>query len=589
MRLGEIIDRALVPFAPRLALQRWAARQRFDALTTYNGAKRGRHDKDWNPANKSADGAILPDLGTLTARARQLCRDNGYAKSIRRSYGRNVIGTGITARSSARFSTGKARTTFNKDMDRLWDRWVRKPKACDYHRVKTFWQLQRMAAENLIEVGEFLVRFHNEPGKRGAIALQFEAIEPEQLDLTLTRNPQNNNEIRAGVELDAASRPVAYWVNARTPDDIGIGLTTYRPRRVSAEDIIHLFVQERPGQTRGVTAFAPVLRKVRDLDKFDETQLWTARLEACLGAAITKKDEGTDRSIGLGTRDGETETDDDGNRQLNFEPGMFMELEAGEDVKFFTPTRPGGTYEPFVKAQLRAISAGTGLSYEQTARDFSQGNFSSQRQALLEDRREWTGLQQFFIDALCTPVREQFIQAAVLAGKVQAPGYFTDPESWCECEWMPQGWEWIDPSKEAAAAKISLEQRLTTRKRILNSQGRDWRETMQQIKDEREFADELKIDLPENKAGGPAVNPSEPRPKGVAPTPGGGNGDNGQGNGQDGGNGNGQGNGGGNGNGQGGGQDGGQNNNGNGNGMGARITPRDMDEAFAEVCVGGSQ
>lgn len=501
MGFGAMIDRVVAAMAPERGLRRFAARKRFELLATYDGAKKDRRDHGWMPQNKSADAAILPDFPTLLARARQLSRDNAWARSIRRSFARNVIGTGITALSAARFAGGAERRVFNREADELWKRWAQDRRQCDRKQRQTFAQMQWMAAGNLIEAGEVFIRFHNEISPvNGGVPLQLEMIEPEQLDDSLSRNSGNGNEIRSGVELDANGVAVAYWINARAPVDIGFELTP-RPQRVPAIDMIHLFVSERPGQTRGVTEFAPVLRRLRNLDQYDETQLWVARLEACMGIAITKESDPSDARIGLDTLDAGDETDGKGNRELSFEPGAVWEFEPGEKAEFFSPSRPGNQYDPFIRTQLKAIAAGVGLSFAQVARDFSEGNFSSQRQALLEDRREWQPLQVFFMQSMIAPVRNEFIRAAAFGGLLtNSTGIANNPEPFCACEYRPQGWEWVDPQKEANAAKIAIENRLTTRKKILAEQGRDVREVLQQIADETEMAENLGITLPENVA-----------------------------------------------------------------------------------------
>jgi capsid protein len=109
------------------------------------------------------------------------------------------------------------------------------------------------------------------------------------------------------------------------------------------------------------------------------------------------------------------------------------------------------------------------------------------------------------------------ISLAVLDGTVDldAPTFFQNRDLMLEAEWQPDGWEWIDPAKEAAAAKIKLEQRLDTRRRILNERGRSVRDVARQLADERElFEEEFGLALPENATPAPGGNPGEPRPQG---------------------------------------------------------------------------
>ncbi len=44
-------------------------------------------------------------------------------------------------------------------------------------------------------------------------------------------------------------------------------------------------------------------------------------------------------------------------------------LDPGEDIKFSEPSDVGGSYEAFMRQQLRAIAIGTGITYEQLTGD----------------------------------------------------------------------------------------------------------------------------------------------------------------------------------------------------------------------------
>jgi len=502
MGFGDLIDRIILPLAPGLAERRAKARLRYSMLATYAGATKNRRDSDWKPKNKSAEANILPDCSTLNARARALVRDNAHARSAVKAYVRNVVGKGITPISTVRFSDGADNAALNREIDRLWQIWSRNKDYCDVEGRKTIPDMQRMLIAHLVEAGEFI--FIESIGENPADVpdLQLQAVEAEQLDTSKNKEPSTGNEIRLGVEVTKTGRPVAYHIHSRTPDDFRTWRTP-ASERIPARRVHHIFIQDRPGQTRGVTWFAPVIQKLRDLAEYDSTQLWTARLEACIGLLIENQ-AGTESGTigGLKSGDeGDDNVDADGNRELNFRPGMVFEGAAGEKLTGFAPTRPGGQYDPFIKAQLRAVAAGMDISYEQVARDFTAGNFSSQRQTLLEDRRTFEPLQEIVLDGFLVPVRGQWILSAVLKNLIPAPGYFSSARNrraFAAADWQPHGWSWIDPAKQAAAALISLKLRIATRRGILNEMGENWREVIQQISTEEAFAEGLGVTFPEN-------------------------------------------------------------------------------------------
>jgi capsid protein len=57
--------------------------------------------------------------------------------------------------------------------------------------------------------------------------------------------------------------------------------------------------------------------------------------------------------------------------------------------------------------------------------------------------------------------------------------------------WVPQGWQWVDPLKEAEASKLAIEQGLSTLSDETASQGKDWEEVVEQRAREQKKIKEL--------------------------------------------------------------------------------------------------
>lgn len=99
---------------------------------------------------------------------------------------------------------------------------------------------------------------------------------------------------------------------------------------------------------------------------------------------------------------------------------------------------------------------------------------------MLQDRKTYGELQQYLIDHFLEPVYREWLGWAVLAGRVDIPDYTDDPDGYQEAVWIPPGWEWIDPLKEASANAKALETGQTTLQKICAARGEDWRELMEQ-------------------------------------------------------------------------------------------------------------
>jgi len=539
MQLGTSIDRAISLLSPAWGAKRAKARaqmQHFE-LATFAAAEKSRLTQDWRAKKVSADLAIIPDMDTINARARQAEKDDWAAGSIVDGFRRHVVGTGIGCRSDARDKEGEPRKEFNREADARFKIWCEDKTQCDAEHRKTFLGIQQLAITELTTVGQAFAILET-VYRPGVSPLRVRMFGPEQLDPIILTNPENGNEIRRGIEEDADGAPVAYWVYDRHPNDY-----SYRPgtqllvsKRYPATQVMHLMRPTQVGQSHGYTRFSRVLTKLRKAARYDDFVAIRAQFEAAIGMTIESQ---TATTGGLFDAFGPSVTapdvQDDGSLELDIQPGMCYPLPPGKTAKFHVPTTPGGTYEPYMHQQLTEASAGAGLDYPTAARDFTQGSFSSQRQALIERDGETDPLQELLITDWIAPIRRLFITLEILAGRLMAPGFgetedVYDDELWLKCKYCPPGKPWIDPANQAAAAKIAIEERLKTRDQIsMEINGCPWRDIADQIDDEQEYAlEELATDKRPNGIGllevqpageQPAVDSRQPRPKGVANAP----------------------------------------------------------------------
>jgi lambda family phage portal protein len=496
----------------KVQLHAKAIRAQKTALSAYQAADRNRTNRDWQTKNRSADSAILPDRPTMDARSRQMIRDDPHIKSIQRAFKRNVVGTGITATSIARDRAGNLLADFNKRADTLFYDWARNKRLVDKERRRNFWQFQRWAMDEIVAVGEaiMLIGYEHRPAHQCGLVLQ--AIEAEQLDLY--KYEHEGREVRGGVEVDEFGAAVAYWIWPRHPFDVR-GLARPAPLslqsvRFEARRIVHVYDAERVRQTRGVTRLTPVLQKARDLNTYDYAQLLAAKAEACIGMVIKTDPANSDR-IGMNQgADGGQRQDMDGNDELAMQPIMVARLNEGEEMSSFTPTRPGGQYKPFVDEQKRMIAAGAGTSYEQVARDFHNGNFSSQRQNALEDRREFEAEQQMLISDMCEPIRNEALRCMVMEGKLLTPfgqpRFDENPDMYTYADWKGQGWPWVDPAKQSVGYERAIANGFTSKRRVLNELGYDHAEIA------KEQAEDEKIEIEARQKQGLAPKTTEDQP-----------------------------------------------------------------------------
>jgi lambda family phage portal protein len=456
----------------------------------YEGALVSRLTADWVTSSTSADAEIDGSLVRLRNRSRQLLRDNPYVQAARRAIVTNVIGRGIRMQSRVPMVRGGGRLDkpTNDRIEAWWRRYCRKEHIHAAGKL-SFARILRQSMAAVPESGEVFIRLVPEAFGNSGTPLGLEILEGDLCDETHTAGPDaNGNEWRMGVQVSRWGRPTAYRFRLRHPGDVS-GAVGYETTDVPAEQIIHLFLPERPGQTRGVPMFASSIKRMHHVAGFEEAEVVGKRARSSLMGFIQSPE-------------GEVVGDDveDGERLTNFEPGVFKHLAPGESITVPQLGNADTEYEAFLRPMLRSLAAGSGVPYPTVSADYSQSNYSSSRLERLEVLELWRSLQDWIIEDVCQVVFERAMAAAVGAGTLQLPGYDLAPERYEAVKWFPRGWEFVDPQKEAAANKDLVRSGFKTQAQIVAEQGGDLEDLLLARAAEVERAEELGIQFDTNPA-----------------------------------------------------------------------------------------
>ena len=451
----------------------------------YAGAATSRLTSDWVSQGTSADSEVKNSLRILRNRARSLVRDSDFAKSALRAVKNNVIGQGIKHQAQVRMVRGgRLDERLNSLIEHEWKKWG-KAKNCHAGGTLSWSDIQRLCLNSMIESGEVFVRFVNQQFGDSKVPFGLEILEADFLDDDYTGLESNGNRVRMGVEINEWGRPVAYHFLTYHPGDYQFSygnIAQKRRIRVPAEEIIHLYAAERPGQTRGITAFASAIMRLNNLKGYEEAEIIAARASSAMMGFVRTPDQ---ELFEDGTFDDQS--------VLDFAPGSIRRLAPGEEMQFFSPSRPDDAFTPFVAQMLRAVAAGVGCSYTQVSSDFSQSNYSSSRLELLETRAHYRTLQQYMIETLCQRVYEQWMDMAVMSGVLRLPGFDIDPDRYYESKWIAPAAQFVDPQKEAEAYKSLVRSGIMTLSQVISLHGGDFEEVMRQRQHELAMLDELGI------------------------------------------------------------------------------------------------
>ena len=452
----------------------------------FTGAQQSRLTSNWVASAASADAELKGAIKKLRERSRDLVRNNPHAKNAVRTICSNVIGpNGIKLQSQIRKqrSGGKLDQKVNDSIEMAWREWGHYDSCHTAGRL-CFQDIERLCLSSLIESGEVFIRIVKKTFGRSKVPFALEIYEADQLDDDYTgQSTVKDNKWRMGVELDEWGRAKTYAFLTEHPGDTPFPIQENMKRHMllPADEVIHLYVTERPGQTRGVPWMATAIQPLHHLSGFQESSLIRARASSALMGFITSPEGELDPG-------GEVY---EGDRVSEFSPGQWNYLGAGQNVTIPDMDSPSGEFEPFMRAMLRSMASGIGVSYESLSRDYSTSNYSSSRLALLEDRAQFRTIQNYLIENFHTRVFDTFLDMAVLSGRLNLPTFDTETERYKRVKFIPRSFEWIDPIKECQANKEAVKAGFKTQTQVLMEQGHDLDEVLTERKREVEQAKEL--------------------------------------------------------------------------------------------------
>ena len=430
----------------------------------YDAASRTTRTQNWLTPGTDATSAIVnPTL--IRNRSRDLVRNNPWAAKGVSVIVNNVIGYGIRAQWQA---AGKRNAKLVQDS---WKQWA-ETEQCDATGNQNFYGIQQTVMRTVVESGECLIRLRPRYGVLAeplAVNFQLQVMEPDYFYEFNDGPLADGSYIQRGIEYDNLGRRTAYYLYKAHPGSLGRFYNAFKSgyTRVPATEIIHCYRTDRPGQEHGVSWLAPVMIRLRELDIYEDAYLNRQKLANLFAAFIYTDDP--------------NEAAEEYSDISELTPGSMYVLKNGRTVNFSNPPK-ADDYGPYTMANLKAVAAGLGITYESLTGDLSQVNFSSARMGWQEFGRSIDAWRwNLIIPKLCNGVARWFTQFAGL------PDLTT--------EWTPPARLMVDPIREIPAIKDAIRSGLMTQSEAIREQGYDPEQLLTEMAADNARLDELNITL----------------------------------------------------------------------------------------------
>lgn len=425
-------------------------RAKYDSAQTNDGNKRHWAQADCLSA-VAANSASVRRL--LRERSRYEVANNSYARGILNTLSAYTIGTGptlqLTYRGRDESVDQDAMRRAARRVEELWSDWAYARKLAQ--KLSTMQLAIDQDGESFAMLTTGRVNMHS----------------PVSLDMRLYEADHFENSVGdwreddAGVRIDANGEPTQYAFTAEHPGD-SFARFQLNSKWISADDVIHLFRSERPGQLRGVPKTTPALPLFALLRRFTLATIVAAETAADFAAIIYSDAPADDEDLMQAWK------------RVEFERGAMVTAPGGSRLAQLKAEHPNATYDEFVKAILREIARCLGVPAVLAIGDASSYNYSSGRLDLQAFNRQMEIDRSIMIERDCLDrLLESWLDEALLI-----PG-FLPPEFAAYVADFEWAWRWaapghVDRAKEAAGQAAELASHTTTLAREYARQGLDW-------------------------------------------------------------------------------------------------------------------
>jgi len=432
-------------------------RGRYDAATTTDENRR-----HWASADGlSADVANSPQIRrTLRNRSRYEVANNSYARGIVLTLANDLVGTG------PRLQMLTDDPEANRRIEREFAEWSKAVGLAE--RLRTM----RMARA---EDGEAFAMLVSNDALPSSVKLDLRLIEADQV-ATPDLKPDAKGAVD-GIVFDRFGNPREYHVLKAHPGSKQAGLGM-KYDRVPAESMIHWFRADRPGQSRGIPDIMPALPLFAQLRRFTLAVIASAETAAEFAGVLYTDAPPNGEAEAIEPMDA-----------IELEQRMLMTMPGGWKMAQVHAEQPATTYAEFKNQILNEIARCLNMPFNVAAGNSSGYNYASGR---LDHQTYFKSIrveQAHLGAAILDRIFGAWMQEATRV--LSLPLLLLRKRGAYPHQWFWDGYEHVDPAKEARAQTTRLANHTTTLAIEYAKAGLDWEEQLRQRAKEKELMREL--------------------------------------------------------------------------------------------------
>lgn len=422
--------------------------------------------------NVNINAVLRQSLTGLRDASRSLVLQNPYARQyVNLSAGTVAGADGITIRPAPTGLDGSTDHVLADQLDKLFYQWASDANRFSTDGTISFDTFQALVERSRATDGECFVRLHNDGDE-----LQVSIIDAARIPSTKNELLKDGAYISNGIERDSKSgRVLAYHVADVHP--LNYTIQTNSTQRVPANEILHYFIPEFPGQERGFPDCIAVIKTLDDFNSYNEATIVQKKIASSAMGFITNSDNTHEELL-----DGENPE-----REFveYFEPGSIKELAPGQQIQTLNPTAGTDKITEFYDACLTTISTGLGIPKQSLISDTSSASYSASKLADRMSREGFKTRSNLLISKVLKPIYREIIKRVMVSELNNLS--FTNFENISNCTFITVKQISLDPVKDAQYEQVLLDMGVKSRSQIIRDLGMEPQHVFEELKREAEI------------------------------------------------------------------------------------------------------
>lgn len=453
------------------------------------GAKNVANNR-FNTTYMKINAELRQDLIALILRSRSLVKNNAVVSSYVNLFIKNVVGSGFILNATSYNEDGTSDLIANKIIEDHWYEYTKSYKnyvSADEQMNEL--DLDKQILFNYLVDGQVFVRKIKSP--KSKYGIRFQIIDALDIDILYNFEALENEgwRISMGIKVDQHGKPLSYFV--RKNKSLDYYLAGERVE-VPADEIIHIYKKSFAYQTRGYPLLAPTLLTLNALEEYKRAEIDASILNANWFGVWEAQNSEADAY----SQFDEDDIDENGDVPVELESNVIRYAPKNYKLNSISSNHPNTNVDAFQKSLLKSVASSLGVSYNHLASDYQSVNYSSLRQANLDDEATFKDMQQLIIDKWKEPQFAEWLKYLLLSDLTILP--YSKIQKFSSHDFRGVSMPYVDPAKEFASIEKRLQLGLSSPIEVMHEMGIDPIDTANSIKKWQQILNDRGIKLTNN-------------------------------------------------------------------------------------------